>query len=490
MKKIKYIIVIITTFLVIQSCENAIDIEQPGTLLAENAFTNVADLNAGLLGIYALLDNTTQMRFNALFTDEVAIGAQNGGQGITEYSLVLPATDGTALTLWSFESINLTHVNRLINAFGIVTPEADEVALYDEIRGQTYAIRAYMHLNMQTYFSTDLTDDNALGALVLDYIPEFEDRLFRNTNAEVFNLISADLTTASGLLPATTDNTFINKDFITAMRARMNAYRGRYTEANTYATELLSRYPIANQTQYFDMYTDTNNTEVIFKMERNPNDDYSGQGTGGGGTAGSLFAFINSTSTGGPFLEMSRSLYNILDDNDIRKSRYVDPSSTPDPNYLTNPNYINDDVLLIRKFPGSEGINLMNDLKIFRAAEMLLIKAEALADAGDLNGAATLIKQLRDARFGSAQTLPSYANQTEAFGDILDERRIEFAFEGHRWVDLKRLGVRGNREIDRDVRDCQVTAACFLDATDHRFTLPIPLVDIDVDPNLEQNPGY
>jgi len=71
----------------------------------------------------------------------------------------------------------------------------------------------------------------------------------------------------------------------------------------------------------------------------------------------------------------------------------------------------------------------MNDLKVFRSSEMLFILAEARADAGDLAGAAALIKQLRDARFGSDQALPVYASQADAFGAILDERRIELALE-------------------------------------------------------------
>ena len=161
-----------------------------------------------------------------------------------------------------------------------------------------------------------------------------------------------------------------------------------------------------------------------------------------------------------------------------------------DPDYETNDNFLNDDVLLVFKYPGSGGQPLMNDLKEFRAAEMLLIRAEAAADANDLAGAAQLIKQLRDARLGGSQPLPSYSNQTEAFGGILDERRLELLFEGHRWVDLKRLGDRGNRAIDRDDKECSLLAGCTLPNNDHRFTLPIPIAEITANSAAEQNPGY
>ena len=127
---------------------------------------------------------------------------------------------------------------------------------------------------------------------------------------------------------------------------------------------------------------------------------------------------------------------------------------------------------------------------------MLLILAESFAEAGNFNGTtnstAALIKQLRDARFGTAQTLPNYANKTEAFAAILNERRVEFAFEGHRWKDIKRLGARANQGALRDPLDCAFNGACSLAPNDYRFTLPIPQVEFNGNPGLraQQNPGY
>jgi len=100
---------------------------------------------------------------------------------------------------------------------------------------------------------------------------------------------------------------------------------------------------------------------------------------------------------------------------------------------------------------------------------------------------------LRDARFGSAQPLPSYGSQQEAFGAILDERKIELCFEGFRHKDLKRLGVAANRGVDRDPIACAIqSGACTLPASDFRFTLPIPIVEINANPGIsaQQNPGY
>ncbi|MBL4605895.1 MAG: RagB/SusD family nutrient uptake outer membrane protein [Flavobacteriaceae bacterium] len=345
-------------------------------------------------------------------------------------------------------------------------------------------IRAYLHFKLLTYFSTDYTDDNALGVIALSTIPGINEDLPRNTNGEVFAFIDADLTAGGALLSNTSSRTFISTDFVTAMKARMAAYRGQYATAGTLANSLLGSYQIADRTQFFNMWSDTDDTEIIFELERNVGDSYDGQATGGGGWAGSLFAFVNSTLSGSPFMEMGIALEEKLDADDIRRTRYLDPSST-----ISSPAVTADD-LVIRKYPGHQSQPLMNDIKLFRTAEMLFISAEAMADANNLTGAATLIKQLRDARFTTVQPLPVYASQQEAFAGILAERRIELAFEGHRWVYIKRLGQRANVSIDRSPEDCTLYNACVLSNTDYRFTMPIPLGHIDVNPAALQNPGY
>ena len=393
-----------------------------------------------------------------------------------------------AATLWNGSYITLNQINKILVAAESIPVATGEQADYNNAIAELKAIRAYIHFMLTTYFTTDYTDDSALGVIALSTIPGLNEDLPRNTNGEVFAMIDADLTAAAAGLSNQSSRTFISRDFITALRARMAAYRGQYTAADGYAATLMANYSIANQTQFFNMWSDTDDTEIIFELERNVGDTYDRQATGGGGWAGSLFAFVNSTASGSPFMEMSRSLYNQLDAvaGDVRLARYIDPSST----ISATPTTSTDDYLVTRKYPGHQSQPLMNDIKLFRTAEMLFIRAEAAADANNLGGAATYIKQLRDARFGAAQPLPTYASQQEAFAAILAERRLELAFEGHRWVDIKRLGARANVSIDRDPIDCTVFNACSLSNSDHRFTMPIPLGAIDVDAALVQNPGY
>jgi len=476
-------------------CNDAIDIEQPGRLGAEQAFKTVSDLQLGLLSSYDQFDLTPQIQFNSLFTDELSIGFDNGGQGLSDgsYGFVLNPGSDASEAFWNNYYDALNSVNRVIEASSLITPDASEQSDYNNVLGQLYALRAYAHFQLLSYFSTDYTDDSALAAILVNFVPTIDQNLPRNTNGEFYTSINADLDQADALLTTQQSTTFVSKDFVTALRARMAAYRQDYTAANTYATELLSKYPIADQGQYIAMFQDADNTEVIFKFSRTIGDNYDQQGNTGsafaGGWAGANFAFINAALDGSPYYEMSRSLFNAMDPSDVRYTVNVAPTSVIDPNYATD----NDpaaDILVVQKYPGKDGQPLMNDLKVFRSSEMLLIKAEALTDANDLTGAASLIKKLQDARFGSAQPLPVYASKEEAFGAILDERRIEFCFEGQRYKDLKRLGDRANRSVDRDAIDCAVNGACAISNDDYRFTLPVPLIELDANPNVQQNPGY
>jgi hypothetical protein len=202
-----------------------------------------------------------------------------------------------------------------------------------------------------------------------------------------------------------------------------------------------------------------------------------------------LYAFVDASEQGGPFMEMSRSVYNIMEGTtDVRLSRCLNVAgSIIDSDYENNDNFINDDVLLVNKYPGGTQ-PLLNDLKVFRAAEMHLIVAEAEADAGNFAQVGVLINQLRSLRGADALSAPN--NEQDAFGMILDERRLEFLFEGHRWVDLKRMGDRGGRALDRDARECSFLAGCTLANSDYRFTLPIPVSELTANSAAQQNPNY
>ena len=83
------------------SCDDAIDIDQPGRLGADNAFQSVTDLQSGLLGSYNFLDTTFEIGWTSAMTDECYRGRDNGGQNTNEQNFNINSSNGYANGIWS-----------------------------------------------------------------------------------------------------------------------------------------------------------------------------------------------------------------------------------------------------------------------------------------------------------------------------------------------------------------------------------------------------
>jgi hypothetical protein len=157
-------------------------------------------------------------------------------------------------------------------------------------------------------------------------------------------------------------------------------------------------------------------------------------------------------------------------------------------------------------------INWTDGSPQIRYAEVLLTLAEAEARTSVTvsTRAVTLLNAVRDRSLASlAQTYTpaSFANKNALIQAILDERRIEFLAEGKRWGDIHRLAVDPDfstggipakmafANATFSTYNCNTNppltkAIVFVPYADFRFLWPIPLEEIQQNPNVEQNPGY
>lgn len=363
-----------------------------------------------------------------------------------------------------------------------VTPADDaETTEKNHIKGQLLALRALAHLDLFMYYTTDYQDPNAFSIINMDYVPSIEDQLERNKVSETIQFIKDDLAEAELNLDETNataaTNIFINKDVIKALKVRLGLVEGTdYGTVATLAGELVTDYPLSNNTQYFNMFADTEPGESIFTLTRGQADS----------NLGDIFYFNAVALSGGAYIEMSNQLFNEFEFSDIRFFVNV--------NFESVINGTNDpgNILLINKYPGSIDGPLQNDFKMIRSSEMLLIRAEAEARNSLLIDARNSVQELKDARYGgSAPQTPAFASINEALTEILSERRKELCFEGHRYLDLKRLGAELNIGISRESVDCEsFSSPCNLSSSDYRFTLPIPTAETGANTNITQNPNY
>lgn len=117
---------------------------------------------------------------------------------------------------------------------------------------------------------------------------------------------------------------------------------------------------------------------------------------------------------------------------------------------------------------------------ILRFADVLLMKAEALNELGQTAQAEEPLNQVRvRAGLSPVQGL----SQSDFREKVLNERRMELAFEGHRWFDLIRVN-NGQYGIDF------LHSIGRVNASEKHLLFPIPQAERDVNPNLTQNPGY
>ncbi len=548
MKKRIYILMLLTIGFAI-SCDDALDIVQDGELNEQALFTSVDNMQLLLNEVYSQFTWTeNDLMISSELTDEVGVG--DGGFPNDTFTFNLFTTDAQANAIWTRGYRAINRANRLIEGAVLVTPDASELADYNNIVAQARAIRAMAHFRMMAFFSPDLTDNSALGVMLLDFVPTTQQQVPRATNGELYEMIDADLDFAAANLSNPTSGAdshyFINTNTINAFRARMFLYRGDHVNAELFADRVINSSgislasceftlpanfptttdfrghvmqdgfnsldtpPIAlggdpvqqalwemdqwiatSSPAYRQMWVDQSQGEMIFSLAR-PNNSNN---------FGSEYNTNQSYILGGPLRDMGRTLFNLFEQplgggaQDFRRWSFVDRSSLIVPGDGSDGTQF-DDVLVIDKYPGKLGSHNSNDVKYLRMSEMYFIKAECRVEANDLGGAANLIQQVRQARnyiAGATVPTPSYGNRTEAYADILLERRKELCFEGHRYFDLKRIGAdAGVTTTDRATADSENGSAsnpANISITDFRFTLPIPQDEININP-LEQNSGY
>jgi hypothetical protein len=481
------------------SCQDAYNIKQDGEFNQDLAVSSVSDMQLFLNEVYDRVSIKTQIGTSSVLTDEYGFAPANSGTNLNMYSFIVNSINSTpsgAGSVWSVQYGTINYVNRLISSSEKFVPSSpSDLVKYNSILAQAKAIRAFAFFQLLSYYSPDLKDDNAIGVILLDFVPIATDKLQRVNNKLIFDLIESDLAFADSNLPSSnaiansSNYYFITKSFVNALRSRMYLYRGDYVQANTYADLAMTGLTMSDKTKYTGMWKDAIQGEAIFSLAR----------PRGKETISDLFTTNNSTITGAAKHDMGRNLFNLLEEYkdssnknaDIRRTAFVGSTSKISLTYQTDVNYITSDQIMIDKYPGKSGAATTNDLKVFRVSEMKLIKAEALVlGFSDRVGAAKILKEIREIRTGLTIAEPTYSSDKEALQDILKERRRELCYEGHRYIDLKRLGSLADVGIDRFSRDCEGIATCSIPVTDYRFTLPIPFSEVRANPTIIQNKDY
>ncbi len=456
------------------SCKKVIEVKETDFIGGDIALKTITNNEQGIIGAYGGLGVEMGILLNATLSDEVKKSEFYNAATTHEWqytSTDVSIRDNFTATTPYYRVID--RVNRVLQAL----PKADSTkagdnALRSKLRGEALFLRAFAHFELSRYYTGNY-EPTGLAMAYME-VPSLEPQA-RITMEPFYQKLLADMAEAKTLLPNNlTDIYRANRLTVSALQARVALYMKDWTNAITYATEYINAIPLASSATFNGIWTDANKEEVAFKLKR----------TASIGTKiGSLFraTSANATTIGGVTWMPTDKLWNSYDQtNDVRFASYF--KDEPVLAAGNRPSHI------IQKYAGTgygtAGENVA-DAKVFRTAEMYLIRAEAKAEKNDLDGAAADINALRKARI-AGYTDVSFASKDAAIAAIMQERFKELAFEGHRFWDLRRR----NLPVERLASEAPSAQGATLPAGNFRFLLPIPNSEIQANPKIQQNPGY
>lgn len=324
----------------------------------------------------------------------------------------------------------------------------------DRVKGEALFLRGSMYFELiklygLPYVAGNLSTNQGVP-LVLTPTRGINEESFvsRKTVAEVYAQVLGDLTEAEPLLPPT--NGFFANSYVTAAQlSRVYLQMERFAEARDAANRaiLLSE---ANGKRLVTNFMDAFNTngdspEDLFSIQVNTQDPDN-----------DMFTFYSLPEFGAR-------------DGDVAILS----------NHLNG--YESDDIRLTQFFTGAGELRTakwrdqFKNVKVIRLTEMYLTRAEANFRENTAVGA-TPLEDINIIR--SRVSLPAKTSLT--LGEILQERRLELAHEGHIIHDAKRVRGSINDNTGSDV----------FPFDSPRMVFPIPQREMDANPNLVQNPGY
>jgi len=174
-------------------------------------------------------------------------------------------------------------------------------------------------------------------------------------------------------------------------------------------------------------------------------------------------------------IRATSDFYNSFESGDLRKNLLFASSDAMD-----NP------IMMIKypPDPATEGSMSGTDYPFIRLADILLTRAEALANLNDLTAAVQEVNKVRS-RAGLSDLDPANFTSVSLLNHILKERRWELYFEGHNKRDMIRMDQEGLLDyIKSQSADWETYTA------ERYLLLPLPSNAIASNPGLLQNPGF
>ncbi|GAA3512153.1 RagB/SusD family nutrient uptake outer membrane protein [Aquimarina addita] len=483
-------IIFMLSLLVIGFTSCDLDVESESEVDSEVFYRDAEEVNLALISAYNSLRDVMDVEFSV-----TEIRSDN--TFLSPDSSVENDVDNFTLDRGTMVSSNLTNeqyyrvcystiglANDVIENVGNV----EDLDLRNQYEAEARFLRAHCYFNLvRLYGAVIYVDGSLLGddALLLERSPE----------AFVYQKIKEDLIYARENLPSEYGEDEVGR--ITQYAAKgilgkVYLTLGEYPLAITEFQDIIDSGRFGLVPNYADIFStnNENNEEVIFAVQ------YISGNLGLGSPFANYFApgataeLLGIIGDGDELNIPTSGIVDAYEDGDPRKEASLAESYTDSQGNEIFFNYIT------KYFtPVDNEFDSDKDWIILRYADIKLLLAEAYLEQGRKDEAVTLINEIRT-RAGLANLTATDIASTFSTKLALErERRVEFAFENHRFFDLVRTGraltvINQNfisEFIYNDPNNPQKAAAPI---SDYQLKLPIPQREIDINPNLAQNIGY
>ncbi|WP_121808929.1 RagB/SusD family nutrient uptake outer membrane protein [Mucilaginibacter kameinonensis] len=448
LKTLKYTIPVLS-LVTLASCKKFLEVQPKDSVSDSQTIVDRASAETAVRGIYRALsaDNYYGVNFVSvgyLSGDNIQwTGSQSIVQQFIDHNV--KADNATVSGIWLAIYTTINRANYVIAKLPGVTDATLTTAERNQLLGEAYFIRALCYFDLaRTWGGVQIVTTPTISATDKNGIK-------RSTLEQTYAQVLSDLNTAEPLLPLPTSQNPVraNKETVYALKARYYLYQKDWTNAENYATLVLGdtqNYSLLKPYSAWFANNAVGTKESVFELAYSATytNGHRGQwqppansGTRQWAPNAAFLALVNDATIGG-----NRSALVAKTSAGLWYGNLYYRSPATDPAY------------------------------VIRIAEEYLIRSEARAQLNKLADARIDLNAVRDRAGLTATTAVSQADILLA---IENERRIEFALEGHRWFDLVRTG----------------RAAAVLGVTDAtKNILPIPVDQLNVDPALTQNPGY
>ena len=470
------------------SCDGFLDRIPTDSVVSESAMATLADAEVVANGLY------TDLKYYTMYGSYIPyMGDMRGdnlyptnasGTGRTIYTLEYEPVQSTYFGMWQTYYTTIMRANTLIaNIETIPVMSSADQEKKNDILGQALAIRALCHWDVARLYGYPYMKDNgaSLGAVVLtEVVAPSESKLPRNTVAETYAQVEADLALALTKLSKSKNDGHFNYWAARMLQAKVALYKGDWQTAFTAASEVVesSPYRMVPNSEYLAYWGKQCDDESVL--------EFLVTNTGDIDSDGGFYTMYHNMwfddKAAGADIIPSKAWKDLFADtpNDVRAQMiaYDDPETGA----------IKSGEYWLKKFIGNKDLGYTfrrNNPRIFRITDAYLMAAEA---ALELAGKQDIANEYLNAVVKRAD--PTAADVVATLDRIQIERQKEFIGEGHRFFDVLRRGGKIVKDASLDDRDFAGNTRQEIDWNDYRVVLPISHNEIMLYPELQQNPGY